>query len=71
MRLLRDVQVADKLGIGRSTVWRKSKTEAAFPKPVQLPGGRLTGWVEAEIDGYLSDAIAESRRILQSRKVAA
>ncbi len=64
MRLLRDTQVADKLGIGRSTVWRKSKIEVAFPKPVRLPGGRLTGWVEAEIDGYLSDAIAQSRKVL-------
>ena len=63
MRFLRDVQVADKLGVGRSSVWNRAKNEAGFPQPVRLPGGRVTGWLEGEIDAYILRVVKESRKV--------
>lgn len=63
MRFLRDVQVADRLGVGRSSVWNRTKNEVGFPQPVRLPGGRVTGWLESEVDDYIKRVVTESRRV--------
>lgn len=66
MRILRDKQVADKIGGSRATVWRKAKTEPDFPKPLKISAG-ITGWIEAEVEAYLERRIAAAR----GEKVAA
>lgn len=63
MRFLRDVQVADKLGVGRSSVWNRAKNETGFPKPIRLPGGRVTGWLESEVDDYIKRVVFDSRKV--------
>lgn len=61
MRILRDIQVGEKLAYSRATVWRRAKTDPDFPQPVKLSAGR-TGWIEAEVDAYLAAKVAEARQ---------
>jgi len=51
---LRDRDVADRLGIGRSTLlcWVKQKR---FPKPTQLAGGRCTRWKASIIENWIEE----------------
>lgn len=51
MKLLRDKQVADKIGCHWSYVWKLARRED-FPKPVKL-GPRFTAWVDDEIDKWM------------------
>jgi len=43
-----------------STLWRK---RGSFPKPVMV--GNKKHWVEAEIDAYISDLVAERDKQLK------
>ncbi|WP_226553582.1 helix-turn-helix transcriptional regulator [Celeribacter naphthalenivorans] len=36
---LSDVQVAERYGVHRVTIWRWSKTDPTFPKPIMLSPG--------------------------------
>lgn len=60
MKILRDVQVAEKLGMARATVWRKAKDDPDYPKPVRI-SENITGWLESEIDAYIARKVAEYR----------
>lgn len=40
-----------KVGFGRTTIWRMEK-RGNFPKRVQLTGTKI-GWFEDELDGWL------------------
>lgn len=60
MKIIRDVAVAEKLGTSTTTVWRKSKNEPDFPKPVRLSDA-ITGWLESEVDDYIARKVRESR----------
>ena len=52
-----------KLGIGGSaTVYRRIRDDPHFPKPVKI--GRLTRFVDAEVDSYIE-------RLVRTRKSAA
>ena len=53
----RDVQA--RTGLSRSTIYRRV-AEGTFPKPVNL-GGRLVGWIAAEVQAWLEQQIAASR----------
>lgn len=69
MRILRRKQVESRIGLSRSSIYAKldkksPQHDSSFPAPVAL-GGRAVGWVESEIDAWLS------RQIEQSRKAAA
>lgn len=57
-RILRVKEVADKLSISKSTIWRLRR-EGCFPKPVKL-GPRAVGWFESDVTDWL-----ESRNRLQ------
>ncbi len=59
MRFLRLPDVIARTGLSRSTIYVRL-AEGRFPRPVSL-GGRAVGWVEAELDGWLRERIAESR----------
>ena len=46
-------------GLSRSTIKERVR-EGSFPKPVSL-GPRAKGWIEAEIEEWMRERIAESR----------
>ena len=52
--------VKAKTGLSRSTIYMKIANHT-FPKPVKL-GGRAVGWVDGEVDDWLEDLIATSRK---------
>ena len=52
MTLLRDVQVAERLGISRRQVHRL-KSAGQLPAPVRVGGGRTVRWRSADIDEFI------------------
>jgi prophage regulatory protein len=61
--ILRLPSVKSRTGLSRSTIYLRI-SQGQFPKPVNL-GGRASGWLDSEIETWLS------RRIEQSRKAKA
>ena len=59
IRFLRLPEVMERTGLSRSTIYVRL-AEGRFPQPVRL-GGRAVGWIEAEIDEWVRERIAESR----------
>jgi prophage regulatory protein len=60
-RILRLPNVLDRTGLSRSTVYQRV-TEGRFPRPVSL-GDRAVGWVESDIEEWISRQIENSRNI--------
>jgi len=58
--ILRLPAVKARTGLSRSTLYLRV-AEGTFPKPVSL-GGRAVGWVESEIQQWLEQQIAASRK---------
>lgn len=58
--ILRLPAVKLRTGLSRSTIYLRV-SEGTFPAPVSL-GARAVGWVESEIDDWIAQRIAESRR---------
>jgi len=58
--ILRLPAVKTRTGLSRSTIYLRV-AQGAFPKPVSL-GGRAVGWVEDEIQSWLTERIATSRK---------
>ena len=58
--ILRLPAVKDRTGLSRSTIYLRI-SEGKFPKPVSL-GGRAVGWVEVEIEDWLTQQITTSRQ---------
>lgn len=59
IRMLRLPDVMLKTGLSRSQIYRLI-TLGSFPTQIQL-GDRSSGWIESEIDRWLTDRIAMSR----------
>ena len=59
IRFLRLPEVMARTGLSRSTIYVRL-AEGRFPRPVAL-GGRAVGWIEAEVDEWVRERIAESR----------
>jgi prophage regulatory protein len=59
-RILRLPEVCALTGLGRSFIYQL-QAEGRFPQGVKL-GVRAVGWVEEEVQRWLGDRIAESRR---------
>ena len=57
-RLIRLPEVQALCGLARSTIYRDIRNDK-FPKPVKL--GRLSVWLEHEVQQWIEDRIAESR----------
>ncbi|NMQ26309.1 AlpA family transcriptional regulator [Candidatus Accumulibacter phosphatis] len=57
-RLIRLPQVKSMVGLGRSSIYAKIK-RGEFPKQIKL--GRSSGWVEAEVQTWISEQIQASR----------
>ncbi|GHT94712.1 hypothetical protein AGMMS49545_16450 [Betaproteobacteria bacterium] len=60
LSILRRKQVQARTGLSRSTIYLKT-SEGEFPKPISL-GARAVGWIESEIDAWLSAQIEKSRK---------
>lgn len=58
IRFLRVSEVQGRTGLGRSTIYRWS-AEGRLPQPVRLTA-RVVRWVEAEVDVWTRERIAES-----------
>ena len=58
-RFLRLPEVLKRTGLSRSTIYVRLAA-GCFPQPVSL-GGRAVGWIEAEVDEWVRERIAESR----------
>ena len=58
--ILRLPAVKDRTGLSRSTIYLRI-SQGKFPKPVSL-GGRAVGWIEVEIEDWLTQQITTSRQ---------
>ena len=58
-RFLRLPEVLERTGLSRSTIYLRLGA-GRFPRPVPL-GARAVGWIEAEVDEWVRERIAESR----------
>jgi prophage regulatory protein len=58
--ILRLPAVKTSTGLSRSTIYLRV-SQGTFPRPVSL-GGRAVGWVEDEIQSWLAERIAASRK---------
>jgi len=61
LTILRRKQVEIRTGLSRSTIYARI-SEGAFPRPIDLGGGRAVGWIEAEIEEWLQNRIDISRK---------
>ena len=59
VRFLRLPEVMARTGLSRSTIYVRLD-HGRFPRPVSL-GARAVGWIEAEVDEWMRERIAESR----------
>jgi len=58
-KILRLPTVKDLTGLSRSTIYLRI-TKNEFPAPISL-GGRAVGWVEADVNAWLSEKISASQ----------
>lgn len=69
LTILRRKQVEARTGLSRSTIYAKLRHnpkrpgdfDPSFPKPISV-GAKAVGWIEAEIDAWLTAQIEKSRR---------
>jgi prophage regulatory protein len=54
--------VKARTGLSRSTIYQRAGA-GTFPKPVNL-GARAVGWLESEIDSWLTAQVERSRKSL-------
>lgn len=59
-RVIRLKEVMTRTGLSRSTVYLHIK-DGLFPKPINL-GTRSVGWLESEIDTWISEKIVKRQR---------
>jgi prophage regulatory protein len=63
--ILRLPAVKTRTGLSRSTIYLRV-AEGRFPKPISL-GARAVGWVDAEVEAWLSGQIEQCRRTPEGR----
>jgi prophage regulatory protein len=61
--ILRLPVVKARTGLSRSTIYLRV-SEGSFPRPVSL-GARAVGWLESEVETWLSSVIEQSRQARQ------
>lgn len=67
--ILRRKQVEARTGLSRSSIYAKLRQnpnrpgdyDPTFPRPIAV-GAKAVGWIEAEIDAWLSALVAKSRK---------
>jgi len=60
LTILRRKQVEQRVALSRSTIYDRIKT-GTFPAPISL-GAKAVGWIESEIDAWLTAQIEKSRK---------
>lgn len=63
LSILRRREVETRTGLSRSTIYLRV-AEHSFPSPINL-GGRAVGWVEEEIEAWLQQQVAASRKAIK------
>lgn len=58
-KIIRLPEVVKMVGLSRATIYSKVK-EGSFPAQIKL--GRLSGWVESEVQDWISRQIQASRQ---------
>ena len=69
LTLLRRKQVEARTGLSRSTIYSKLKHnpkrpgdyDPSFPVPISI-GAKAVGWIEAELDAWLTAQVLKSRK---------
>jgi len=56
-RIIRKPELLGRVGLSDCTIWRMEKA-GRFPKRIQL-GGNSVGWIDTEIDEWLSEKSAD------------
>ncbi len=64
--VLRLPAVKARTGLSRSTIYLRV-SQGAFPAPVSL-GGRAVGWLEAEVNAWLTAQVEKSRKIAPAER---
>lgn len=59
-RILRLPQVQSRTGLSRSSIYKRI-TEQSFPRQISL-GARAVGWLESDVDSWLSQLVAQNRK---------
>jgi predicted DNA-binding transcriptional regulator AlpA len=62
--------VAELFGLGESTVRQKVR-EGTFPKPVKIPGVRVSRWRLSEVEKFLAEASTDSEEAQRSSALKA
>ena len=57
MRIIRLNEVINRTGLGKTSLYKFIKAKT-FPKPIAL-GERAVGWVEAEVDQWITARVNE------------
>ena len=68
IKILRRKQVEARIGLSRSAIYsrfrpnpkRPTDYDPTFPKPIPI-GAKAVGWIEAEIDAWLTAQVEKSR----------
>lgn len=68
LRIVRRKQVEARTGLSRSTIYAKLRLnpkrprdfDPTFPRPISI-GAKAVGWVESEIDAWISAQVENSR----------
>jgi prophage regulatory protein len=66
-KILRLPALKERTGMPRSTIYLKI-AQGKFPSPIKLGGERSVGWIEAEVDEWLSQQI-EKRQVKNKAKL--
>ena len=59
-RLLRKPAVLERVGLSDTTIWRLERA-GKFPKSIRISAGAVA-WREADIEAWIAERIAASRR---------
>ncbi len=70
IRIIRRKQVEARTGLSRSTIYAKMRRnpkrpadyDPTFPLPINLGGGKAVGWIEGEINVWLTAQVEKSRK---------
>ncbi len=59
--ILRLPDVKLQTGLSRSAIYQRI-ADCSFPKQFSLGGGRAVGWLESDIQNWIKQRLAESRK---------
>jgi len=64
-RILRYSDLETQLGMNRVTIWRRTKTDPTFPRPIRLGNSRNSalGFLTEEIEAWITQQAAQRGKI--------